>query len=261
VNLTNQYPSLANKIILISGGATSIGANLVEAFCLQKAQVFFIDIQDAPAQALIHKISAISDATIPTYFHCDLVNIERLKDVFTTIKNQVGPISVLVNNAANDQRHDFKNLTVAEWDNRINVNLRHAFFAIQFVYEHMKQLGGGSVINMGSFSWYDCHPNMTGYTTAKAGIEGLTRGLARELGADNIRINSLIPGWVMTERQLLNWVNEDTLKYIQASQSIKASLMPSDISAMALFLASDDSRMCTAQKFVVDGGWISNPTY
>lgn len=256
MQLTNEYPSLRNKVVFISGGATGIGASLVEAFCRQQARVAFVDIQDGPAAALVARLSAETDVTVPHYHHCDLLDITRLQQVIADVRQQLGPVAVLLNNAANDTRHDFRTVTETFWNERINLNLRHSFFAIQAVYPHMKELGGGSIVNFGSMSWYECQGGMTGYTTSKAGLEGMTRGLARDLGADNIRINTLIPGWVMTERQLREWVNENTAAEINRSQCLKQQLMPHDISAMALFLASDDSRMCTAQNFVVDGGWI-----
>lgn len=254
--LSNQYPSLKNKVVFISGGATGIGAALVEAFCQQGAQVAFVDILAAEAEQLVRKIGEIPGATKPHFFHCDITRTADLQNVLKSVDAQLGPVTVLLNNAASDTRHDFRTVDEDYWNSRINVNLRHAFFAIQAVYPGMKAAGGGSIVNFGSMSWYECQGGMTGYTTAKAALEGMTRGLARDLGQDNIRINTLIPGWVMTERQLRDWVNEDTLKDIQRSQCLKNPLMPDDISAMALFLASDDSKMCTAQNFIVDGGWI-----
>ena len=256
MNLTNNYPSLRHKVVFITGGATGIGASLVEAFCRQQARVVFVDIQDDAAAALVEQVSVIDAASTPQFFHCDLLDIDSLKQVIDTVHDEVGPVSVLVNNAANDARHDFRDVTVEYWNERINVNMRHSFFAIQAVYPHMKALGGGSIINFGSMSWHASQPNMTGYTTAKAGIEGMTRGLARDLGEDNIRINTIVPGWVMTERQLRERVNEETAQDINKNQCLKSRLLPEDISAMALFLASEDSRMCTAQSFIVDGGWI-----
>lgn len=256
MNLTNIYPSLKNKVVFISGGATGIGASLVEAFCQQQAKVAFVDIQDAEAEKLVARLAATEGATVPLYFNCNLVNIERLREVIGLVREKLGRIGVLINNAASDTRHDFRSVTEDYWNERININIRHAFFATQAVYEHMKELGGGSIINFGSMSWYECQGNMTGYTTSKAGVEGMTRGLARDLGADNIRINTLTPGWVMTERQLRDWVDESTAEEINRSQCLKHKLMPEDISAMALFLASDDSKMCTAQNFIVDAGWI-----
>jgi NAD(P)-dependent dehydrogenase (short-subunit alcohol dehydrogenase family) len=256
MNLTNSYPSLKHKVVFITGGATGIGASLVEAFSRQQARVVFVDIQDDAAAVLIEQVGAIASASTPLYFHCDLLDIDSLRNVISKTHAQVGSINVLVNNAANDTRHDFREVTEDYWNERINVNMRHAFFAIQAVYPHMQALGGGSIINFGSMSWYECQPNMTGYTTAKAGLEGMTRGLARDLGENNIRINTLVPGWVMTERQLWERVDEESAQDINRNQCLKSRLQPEDISAMALFLASDDSRMCTAQSFIVDGGWI-----
>lgn len=254
--LSNQYPSLKDKVVFITGGATGIGAALVEAFCRQGALVAFVDILASEAEQLCGRISEIDGVTAPRFFLCDITKTADLRNTIKLISEEIGPISVLLNNAASDTRHDFRTIDEDYWNSRINVNLRHAFFAIQTVYPQMKSLGGGSIINFGSMSWYECQGNMTGYTTSKAAMEGLTRGMARDLGKDNIRINTLIPGWVMTERQLRDWVNEETLKDIQRSQCLKGRLMPDDICAMALFLASDDSKMCTAQNFIVDGGWI-----
>jgi len=256
MNLTNSYPSLQDKVVFITGGATGIGASLVEAFCRQQARVVFVDIQDDAAAQLIASVSGTGQASTPQYFHCDLLDIDSLKEVVARVRDEIGPVAVLVNNAANDTRHDFREVTVDYWNDRINTNLRHYFFAIQAVCPHMQALGGGAIINFGSMSWYESQGNMTGYTTAKAGIEGMTRGLARDLGQDNIRINTLVPGWVMTPRQLREWVDADTEQEIARSQCLKQRLQPEDISAMALFLASDDSRMCTAQSYIVDGGWI-----
>jgi NAD(P)-dependent dehydrogenase (short-subunit alcohol dehydrogenase family) len=256
MTLTNQYPSLHDKVVFITGGATGIGAALVQDFCRQGAVVAFVDILEAEALALTEKLSGEEGVTIPRFFHCDLHDIESLKNVIEEVKNTLGPISVLVNNAASDRRHNFLDLTVEQWNERINVNLRHAFFAIQAVFPQMCELGGGSVINFGSMSWHANQGNMTAYTTSKAGLEGMTRGMARDLGEHNIRINTLVPGWVMTEKQLKYRVDASTQSEIESSQCLKDRLLPEDIAAMALFLASDDSRMCTAQNFIVDGGWI-----
>jgi NAD(P)-dependent dehydrogenase (short-subunit alcohol dehydrogenase family) len=182
--------------------------------------------------------------------------VKRLQEVIAQVGTDLGPISVLVNNAADDTRHAFADVTREYWDERIAVNLRHFFFAIQAVYPQMKGVGGGSIINFGSMSWHASQGNMTAYTTAKAGIEGMTRGLARDLGPDRIRVNTLVPGWVMTERQLKYWVDAAGEAVIENSQCLKDRLQPEDVAAMALFLASADSKMCTAQNFIVDGGWI-----
>ena len=253
--LSNVSPSLRERVVLITGGATGIGASLVEAFSRQGARVAFVDIQDEAAAAVIGSVGAVAGASPPRYYHCDLLDIEALRLAIAAVRRELGPIGVLINNAASDARHDFREITADYWTDRINVNLRHPFFAIQAVHPDMKALGGGSIVNLGSISWRLGQGGMTGYTTAKAGLEGMTRGLARDLGADNIRINTLVPGWVMTERQLRDWVDDAAAEAIDRGQCLKSRLMPDDICAMALFLASDDSRMCTAQSFVVDGGW------
>ncbi len=253
--LTNVYPSLRDRVVLVTGGATGIGASLVEAFCRQGARVGFIDIQDDAAASLVRRITTVQDASAPRYYRCDLLDIDALRLAIAAVRQEIGPIGVLVNNAASDARHDFREVTVDYWNGRIDVNLRHAFFAIQAVHGQMKAQGGGSIVNFGSISWRLSQGGMTGYTTAKAGLEGMTRGLARDLGQDNIRINTLVPGWVMTERQLRDWVDAAAAEAIDRGQCLKSRLLPDDICAMALFLASDDSRMCTAQSFVVDGGW------
>ncbi len=255
MTLTNQYPSLENKIVLITGGASGIGANLVEAFWHQGAQVCFIDIRDEDAHRLVDQLSQ-GVAIAPRYYRCNLLNIPKLQATIKQIYNDLGPINVLVNNAANDTRHDFRKVTVDYWNERLAVNLRHLFFAAQAVYEHMLELGGGSIINLGSMSWYATQGGMPGYTSSKAAIEGMTRGLARDMGGDNIRVNTLVPGWVMTDRQVAMLTKEKSAKNILENQCLKKSVMPEDISAMALFLASDDSRLCTAQHFIVDGGWV-----
>lgn len=254
--LSNRYPSLQDRVVFITGGASGIGATLVEEFCRQGARVAFVDILEDEAGRLVQRLTSLAHSSPPKFYPCDLIDVEALQRVVARVGTDLGPIAVLVNNAADDTRHDFTRVTPEYWDERIAVNLRHFFFAIQAVYPQMKELGGGSVINFGSMSWYECQGGMTGYTTSKAGIEGLTRGLARDLGADGIRINTLVPGWVMTEKQLKYRVDEATQAEIERSQCLKDRLLPEDIAAMALFLASNDSRMCTAQNFIVDGGWI-----
>lgn len=256
--LSNQYPSLKNKVIFISGGGSGIGENMVEAFYGQGAKVAFVDILDDESNKLVERLSAIKSKNVGSvkFYHCNLMEIEKLQQVISQVAIDLGPIGVLINNGASDTRHDFRSVDVEQWDKTLNVNLRHQFFAAQAVYSQMKNLGGGSIINLGSMSWHDGQGGMPGYTTSKAGIEGLTRGLARDMGPDNIRVNTLVPGWVMTQRQLTHWVDESTKSEIEKNQSIKDNLEPQDISAMALFLASDDSRLCTAQRFIVDGGWI-----
>lgn len=247
--LSNTYPSLAARTVFITGGASGIGAELVSAFAAQKAKVSFVDLQ-------VDAGNALAKATGAKFFECDLRDTGKLAGIIEKVGETDGPIRVLLNNAADDTRHDFREVTEAYWDDRIAVNLRHAFFAIKAAHPQMLEAGGGSIINFGSMSWYECQGGMTGYTTSKAAIEGMTRGLARDLGADNIRINTLVPGWVMTPKQKEMWVGEEVKCEIERGQSLKNELLPQDICAMALFLASDDARMCTAQSFIVDGGWI-----
>lgn len=256
MNLSNQYPSLQDKVVFITGGGSGIGASLVEAFARQGAQVAFVDILEEESLSLAQHLNETLGESRVYFYPCNLVDIERLRSIIEDVRDTLGPISVLLNNAAQDTRHDFREVTPEYWNERININLRPQFFAAQAVYPQMKDLGGGSIINFGSMSWHECQGNMTGYTTSKAAVLGLTRGLARDMGPDRIRVNTLTPGWVMTERQLSNWVNEDTKQVIDQSQCLKGSLMPEHVCAMALFLASDDSSMCTAQDFIVDAGWI-----
>lgn len=256
MNLTNKYPSLKGKVVLISGGASGIGANLVDAFCRQGATVAFMDILDDAAEWLRGHIGALSGVELPHYYRCNLIEIGELQRTIAQIQQDLGPINILINNAANDERHDFRDVTVEYWDERLAVNLRHHFFASQAVYPDMKKLGGGSIINLGSMSWYATQGGMPAYTSSKAAIEGLTRGLARDMGPDNIRVNTLVPGWVMTKRQLQTCVDEQARHTIREAQCLKSMVMPEDIAAMALFLASDDSKMCTSQHFIVDGGWV-----
>lgn len=251
--LTNTYPSLKKKVVFISGGATGIGAVLVKQFALQGAAVAFVDIAQEEAQQLIQSLKGEHLIT-PHFYPCDITQIADLKAVIAQVSTDLGPISVLVNNAGSDERHEYATVTEEFWDARFSVNLKHAFFAIQACAEQMKALGGGSIINFGSASWHQRQPGMPGYTSAKAGVEGLTRGLAAELGQHRIRINTVVPGWVMTDRQKRMWVDKDTEDKIMENQAIPDALESEDVTALVLFLASDDSRLCTAQKFVVDGG-------
>lgn len=253
--LSNLYPSLQNKVVFITGGATGIGAVLVEQFVKQGAKVAFVDIAETEALELVQRCTQ-NHWMAPTFYPCDITNIAALQAVITQVQQDLGEISVLVNNAGSDERHDYSQVTEEYWDTRFNVNLKHMFFAIQACAEHMKTLGGGSIINFGSASWHQRQGGMPGYTSAKAGVEGLTRGMANELGRYRIRVNTVVPGWVMTERQMRMWVDKATQREIENAQCIDDHLQSVDIAAMVLFLASDDSRLCTAQNFVVDGGAI-----
>ncbi|GAB3036629.1 SDR family NAD(P)-dependent oxidoreductase [Bowmanella dokdonensis] len=250
-----RYSSLLGKSIFITGGGTGIGAAMVERFCLQGARVTFVDIADAPSRSLCKRL-AEQRQVHPLYIPCDIRDIDALKGAIEQARCAHGDIGVLINNAADDTRHEMDELTVEYWDDRLAINLRPCFFSAQAVVPQMQRLGGGSIINLGSISWRLKQTCMPAYTTAKAGIEGLTRTLAGQHGKDHIRVNTLIPGWVMTERQVSRWINPDIAQEIQSNQCIKETLQPDDIVNAALFLASDDSRMLTAQTLIVDGGWV-----
>lgn len=250
MTLSARYPSLRDRRVLITGGATGIGATLVEAFAAQGARVGFIDIAREAGEALASKLPGSA------FMAADLTDIAALRSAIEQLREMLGgPFSVLLNNAANDKRHALETVTPEFWDAAMAVNIRHQFFAAQALAPDMKALGGGSIINFGSFSWMLMQGGMAAYTTSKAGVQGLTRSLAKDLGPFNIRVNTLVPGWVMTEKQLALWVNEETKKEIDQNQCLKKPLMPEHIAAMALFLAADDSAMCTAQDYIVDGGW------
>jgi NAD(P)-dependent dehydrogenase (short-subunit alcohol dehydrogenase family) len=247
------YPSLRDRVVFITGGASGIGAEHVTQFAAQGAQVVFVDIADDAARALIDRIEAARHP-VPMYRHCDLKDIAALQTIIAEVGRRLGPITVLVNNAANDQRHKFEDVTVDYWDERLATNLRHQFFAIQAVAPMMRSAGGGSIINFGSVSWHSLQGGMPAYTTAKAAVEGLTRGMARDLGPDKIRVNTVIPGWIMTERQVTLWLTPEAEQNLMQVQCLKEKLVPADVTRMVLWLASDDSRMCTAQLWVVDAG-------
>jgi NAD(P)-dependent dehydrogenase (short-subunit alcohol dehydrogenase family) len=248
-----SYPSLKDRVVFVTGGASGIGAAHVTQFAAQGARVAFVDIADDAAQTLSTRLQA-AGYQAPFYQHCDLTDIAALRTAIAEVGRKFGPITVLVNNAANDQRHKFEDVTVEYWDERQAVNLRHQFFAIQAVAPMMRQAGGGSIINFGSISWHTNQGGMPAYTTAKAAVEGLTKGMARDLGPDRIRVNCVIPGWIMTERQIKLWLTPEAEANLMVAQCLKTKLVPDDVSRMVLWLASDDSAMCTAQLWVVDAG-------
>ena len=249
------YPSLRDRVVLVTGGASGIGAAEVAAFAAQGARVAFLDIADDPASALAARLAAAGHPE-PFFQHCDLTDIAALRAAIAEVGRRLGPITVLVNNAANDQRHRWEDMTPEYWDERLAVNLRHQFFAIQAVAPMMKAAGGGSIVNFGSVSWHASQGGMPAYTTAKAGVEGLTRGMARDLAPDNIRVNCVIPGWIMTERQINLWLTPEGEANLLRNQCLKRKLEPADIARMVLWLAADDSRMVTSGLFPVDGGRI-----
>jgi len=248
-----RYPSLVDRVVLITGGASGIGETLVEQFVAQGARVGFVDIDAANGEALAKRLAGAKAA--PLFVPCDITDIVRLEAAIDTVRRRFGPITVLLNNAANDQRHKIEDTTPESWDFGVAVNLKHQFFAAKNVSADMKAAGGGSIINFGSGSWKLKQGGMPVYTTSKSAVQGLTRSLARDFGPFNIRVNTIVPGWVMTEKQKRLWLDEKGKAEVARGQCINRELLPIHIASMALFLAGDDSAMCTAQDFVVDGGW------
>lgn len=248
------YPSLAGKTVLVSGGASGIGEAIVRAFAGQGARVGFLDILEAEGKALAAELAGKG---AKVHFEAaDITDIAALKRAIASVGKALGPITVLVNNAANDTRHDWQSETPESFEARLAVNLKHQFFAIQAVAPGMIAAGGGAIVNFGSISWRVGLGGMPAYTASKAAIEALTRSFARDLGPHRIRVNCVLPGWVMTKRQLTLWVNEEAERILDERQCLPDRIQPDDIARTVLFLASDDSAMCTSQNFVVDGGWL-----
>ncbi|MDQ0392069.1 SDR family NAD(P)-dependent oxidoreductase [Labrys monachus] len=252
---TTRYASLRARAVLVTGGGSGIGAALVRAFCEQGARVGFLDIAAAPSESLVRAIAG-DGLPPPVFMPCDLRDIDALRQAVAAMKTAIGPISVLVNNAAHDERHDWADVTPAYWDERFAVNLRHQFFAAQAVIDDMKADGGGSIINFTSTSWMVGVGGMAAYTAAKSGVIGLTRSLARDLGPFGIRCNAVAPGWVMTERQVSLWLTPESEKRLLEDQCLKFKLVPEDMAPLTLFLAADDSRAITSQTFVADAGLL-----
>ncbi len=251
-----HYPSLKDRPVVISGGAGGIGAGLVRNFAAQGAKVGFVDIAAEAGHALAEELTAAGHTV--AFTECDITDVTAYQAAIAGFAERHGDALALVNNAAHDQRHDWREVTPEYWDDRLAVNLRHAFFAIQAVAPGMIKAGTGSIINFGSISWMILAGNMPAYTTSKAAAHGLSRSFARDLGQHGIRVNTLVPGWVMTERQLELWIGEQENALIDSTQALKGRLGPDDVARMVLFLAADDSRMITAQDFLVDGGWAHN---
>jgi D-xylose 1-dehydrogenase len=249
------YPSLRGQVAFISGGATGLGAEFVTQLAAQGVRVAFVDLQDDAAHALAEEVAGRGHRR-PLYQHCDVRDIAALQAAIAATGERLGLVTVLVNNAANDQRHSVDTLSVAEWDDRLNVNLRHHFFATQAAVPMMRAAGRGSVINLGSISAHIDLMDLPVYITAKAGIEGVTRTLARELGPDGIRVNCVVPGWIMTERQLRQWVTPEAEASLARNQCLPQKICPADVARLVLWLAAEDSRACTAQMWIVDGGWM-----
>jgi NAD(P)-dependent dehydrogenase (short-subunit alcohol dehydrogenase family) len=249
------YPSLAGRSVFVTGGGSGIGAAIVEAFCAQGSKVAFCDLDTAASERTVREVENAGHAA-PLFLECDLRDIERLRDAVDRAAGANGPITVLVNNAARDDRHRLEEVTPAYWDERIAVNLRHQFFAAQAVFPMMKEAGHGSIVNMGSVSWMIGQGGMPCYTTAKSAVQGLTRALARDMGPFNIRVNSIAPGWIMTERQKALWLTPEGEEELMRRQCLKRKLEPDEIARVCLFLAADDSSAMTNQTYIADGGWV-----
>lgn len=247
------YPSLSGMPVVISGGASGIGESLVRAFAAQGASVGFVDIQRERGEALAAELIGAGQRV--AFAHCDITDIPAYQQAIAGFAERHGAALALLNNAAHDLRHKIADVTPQFWDERIAVNLKHSFFAAQAVVPGMIAAGRGSIINFGSISWMIMLGELSAYTASKAAMHGMSRTLARELGKQGIRVNTLVPGWVMTERQLTHWVGEKENQLIDDSQALRGRVYPEDIARMALFLAADDSRMISGQDFVVDGGW------
>ncbi|MBE7182996.1 MAG: SDR family oxidoreductase [Methylobacterium mesophilicum] len=250
-----RFPDLDGASVLVTGGGSGIGAGIVEAFARQGARVAFFDIAEEPSRELCRRLEA-EGLPAPLFVAVDLRDVEALRAAVAQAAEAHGPVTVLVNNAALDDRHRIEDVTPRYWDDNQNINLRPHFFTAQAVAPGMKAAGGGSIVNITSTSWLINHPDMPSYTAAKAGIVGLSKGLAGELGRDNIRVNAVAPGWVLTERQKALWVTEERVAAHVARQSIKRAMAVEDIVGTVLFLASDASRMLSAQLLIVDGGYL-----
>jgi NAD(P)-dependent dehydrogenase (short-subunit alcohol dehydrogenase family) len=247
------YPSLADRIVLITGGASGIGAEMVRQFAHNGAKVAFLDIQDDAGRALVAALAACAHA--PRFLHCDVTDIPALRHAIAQVHRELGPITVLVNNAGNDERHQSNEVSPEYWEKALALNLHHQFFACQAVRPQMQAAGGGAIINLSSIAWMGGGaPNLVAYSAAKAAIVGMTNSLAREFGDDGIRVNAIAPGAVITPRQLELWYSDAQVDAIVARQCLKQRLMADDIARMALFLAADDGRMITKQCIVVDAG-------
>jgi D-xylose 1-dehydrogenase len=248
------YPDLAGKVVLITGGGSGIGEAITHHFARQKSKVAFIDINAEASHKVVADAEAAGHSVL--FEHVDLKDIPAVREAIARIKARLGPVQVLVNNAAHDQRHPTPEVTPEFFDDRIAVNLRHQFFCSQAVLPDMVAAKAGSIINFGSVSWMVGQGGMAVYTAAKSAVLGLTRSLARDYGVHNIRVNAIAPGWIMTQRQIDNWLTPEAEKELFERQCLKHKLYPADIAKFTVFLASDEASGCTNQHYVVDGGWV-----
>lgn len=244
-----MYPDLAGKVVLVTGGASGIGEAIVRRFVEQKARVAFLDLKKAEGERLAAELSAHFAAV-------DLTDTRAMQAKIDEIGRTLGPVRILINNAAHDERHATESMTPEYWDERIAVNLKHQFFAAQAVLTGMKANGGGSIVNFGSTSWMVGQGGMAAYTASKSAVLGLTRSLARDYGKFNIRVNAIAPGWIMTERQIEKWLTPESEAELMSRQCLKRRLQPDEIARFTLFLASEEASACTNQHYIVDGGWV-----
>jgi NAD(P)-dependent dehydrogenase (short-subunit alcohol dehydrogenase family) len=252
--MTAIYSDLKDKVVLVTGGGSGIGEAIVRKFAHQQAQVGIIDIALEPSRPLLKELQG-SGARI-CFEHRDLTDVTALRAGIAAIKRQLGAVQILINNAANDERHATDAVTEQVWDGRIAVNLKHQFFCAQAVLADMKAAGDGVIINLGSITWMVGQGGMAGYSAAKSAVLGLTRSLARDYGEFGIRVNAVAPGWIMTQRQLDKWVTPEVEAEIMARQCLKRKLEPVEIANFIVFLASREASACTSQHYVVDGGWV-----
>ena len=248
------YPDLEGKPVLVTGGGSGIGASIVRAFARQKAKVGFLDIAREPSARLVDELALQG---LPVHYeYCDVTNIDHLRAAIGRIRASIGPIRVLINNAAQDDRHTVESVTPEYWDDRIAVNLKHQFFAAQAVLPDMQAAQDGAIVNFGSISWMTAQGGMPVYTASKSAVLGLTRGLARDFGAWNIRVNAIVPGWIMTERQVEKWLTPQGEADLMKAQCLKRKLYPDDVARVVVFFASEEASACTSQHYVVDGGRV-----
>ena len=252
---TAMYSSLKDKVVVVTGGASGIGEAIVEAFARQQAQVIFLDIQDEAGETLAQRLQQAGCAPAK-YFHCDLADIAALQTVMGEILRSSRAVDILVNNAGNDDRHAIEQVTSDYWDRCMQVNLKHQFFMAQTVLPGMRQAGRGAIINMSSIGWIIPSTRMPIYVTAKAAVVGMTRTLAHEVGGDGIRVNAVLPGAILTNRQRELWFSEEYKQQILSRQAIKRMILPEEVAKLILFLGSDESLAITNQSFVIDGGWV-----
>ncbi len=248
------YPDLEGKCVLVTGGGSGIGEAIVRRFADQKCRVAFIDIAREASEALARDLSAKGHQV--RFEHADLRDIAALREAVARIRAAFGPVEVLINNAAHDERHPTPDVTPELWDERIAVNLKHQFFAAQAVLPDMQAARQGVIVNFGSISWMIGQGGMAAYTASKSAILGLTRSLARDYGPYNIRVNAIAPGWIMTQRQIDKWLTPEALKELEQRQCLKRKIMPDEVARFTVFLASDEASACTNQQYVVDGGWV-----